>query len=177
MDERLIYPAGGAAWLAQPDHRQYLTRAAKRGIVAAETQGERGATVAECKVRIMVINDDTTYLQLMHDLLAGEEGYTVTACKAADQAYELVKETRPDLVILDIRVGHEENGWTILELLTLDPATRTIPVLVCSAAIHSLHEHEEQLQQYDCEVLAKPFDLDALLWKVRAALARYPRDG
>ena len=50
-------------------------------------------------------------------------------------------------------------------------------MLVCSAAIHSLHEHEEQLQQYDCEVLAKPFDLDALLGKVRAALARYPRDG
>ena len=87
-----------------------------------------------------------------------------------------MKDTRPDLVILDIRVGHEESGWTILNLLTLDPATRPIPVIICSAAIDSLQEHEELLQKYDCEVLPKPFDLDALLDKVEAALAKYRRD-
>src|SRR3954452_11375221 len=127
------------------------------------------------QLQIAVINDDTTYLQLMHDLLEDEEGYNVSICKEAERAYEFVKESRPDLVILDIRVGHEENGWTILELLTLDPDTRPIPVIVCSAAIHSLQEHDALLQQYDCEVLAKPFDLDVLLAKVNAALARYPR--
>jgi DNA-binding response OmpR family regulator len=128
------------------------------------------------RVQIAVINDDTTYLQLMHDLLQEEEGYTVTICKEADDAYEFVKQSRPDLVILDIRVGHEENGWMILNLLTLDPVTRPIPVIVCSAAIHSLQEHEALLQRYDCEVLPKPFDLDVLLAKVKAALARYPRN-
>ena len=125
---------------------------------------------------IAVINDDTHYLQLMHDLLEEEEGYTVTICKEADGAYDFVKATRPDLVILDIRVGFEENGWMILNLLTLDPATRPIPVIICSAAIDSLQEHEELLQKYDCEVLPKPFDLDALLDKVEAALAKYRRD-
>ncbi len=125
---------------------------------------------------IAIINDDTHYLELMHDLLEEEEGYTVSVCKEADDAYEFVKQTRPDLVILDIRVGHEESGWMILNLLTLDPVTRPIPVIVCSAAIHSLQEHEELLQKYDCEVLPKPFDLDALLDKVEAALAKYRRD-
>ena len=154
----------------------YLTRGGERRIVAAEWQGEGGETMAERKARIAIINDDTTYLQLMRDLLDAEAGYAVTVCKEADRAHEFVKETRPDLVILDIRVGHEESGWTILEVLTLDPVTRPIPVLVCSAAIHSLHEHEALLQQYDCEVLPKPFDLDALLSKVRAAMARFPRN-
>ncbi len=124
---------------------------------------------------ILVINDDTTFLELMHDLLQNEEGYTVAPCKAASGAYALAKEMRPDLVILDIRVGSEENGWTVLELLTLDPETRPIPVIVCSAAIHSLQEHEGLLQAYGCEVLPKPFDLDALLKAVRGTLARYPR--
>ena len=127
------------------------------------------------RLQIAVINDDTAYLQLMHDLLEEEEGYTVTICNEADQAYQFVKQSRPDLVILDIRVGHEENGWMILNLLTLDPVTRPIPVIVCSAAVHSLQEHEELLQQYDCEVLPKPFDLDVLLAKVKVALAKYPR--
>jgi DNA-binding response OmpR family regulator len=132
--------------------------------------------MAERRQQIAVINDDTHYLQLMHDLLEEEEGYTVTICKEADDAYDFVKRTRPDLVILDIRVGHEESGWLILNLLTLDPATRPIPVIICSAAISSLQEHEELLQKYDCDVLPKPFDLDTLLEKVAAALARHRRD-
>ncbi len=130
--------------------------------------------MTENHVRIIVINDDTTFLQFMHDLLQGEEGYAVSTYTVADGAYELVKATRPDLVILDIRVGQEEQGWTVLELLTLDPVTLPTPVIVCSAAISTLQEHAALLQEYDCEILPKPFDLDALLDKVRGALAERP---
>ena len=133
--------------------------------------------MAKRKARIAVINDDTAFLDLMEELLENEEGYDVGVCREACGAYQFVKEQLPDLVILDIRVGHEENGWTILELLTLDPATRPIPVIVCSAALHSLAEHQPLLEQYGCEVLAKPFDLDALLAKIEAALARGSREG
>ena len=129
----------------------------------------------ETPLHIAIINDDTAFLELMHDLLEQDEGHRVSICKEADRAYEFVKAMRPDLVILDIRVNAEENGWLILNLLTLDPATRPIPVIVCSAAIHSLHEHETLLQQYDCEVLTKPFDLDALLRKVQDATRKYRR--
>jgi DNA-binding response OmpR family regulator len=132
--------------------------------------------VTDRKPRIAVINDDTAFLDLMEELLEREEGYDVSVCKEANNAYQFVKDSCPDLVILDIRVGHEENGWQILELLTLDPLTRPIPVIVCSAALHSLAEHQPLLQQYGCEMLAKPFDLDALLAKVEAGLARGHRD-
>ena len=120
--------------------------------------------------RIALVNDDTTFLELMQDLLANDEGYEVLICKESDAAYEFVKGQRPDLVILDIRMGGEEAGWTILELLTLDPDTRPIPLIVCSAAIRDLQDHESLLQQYGVGVLPKPFDLDALLEKVRTAL-------
>jgi DNA-binding response OmpR family regulator len=99
----------------------------------------------------------------MRDLLENEEEYEVLVCKEWDNAYQFIKDHRPDLVILDIRIGGEERGWTILNLLTLDPATATIPVIVCSAAIHSLHEHQELLTRYGITALPKPFDLDALL--------------
>jgi CheY-like chemotaxis protein len=123
--------------------------------------------------RIAVINDDTTYLQLMYELLDQVEGYDVKVCKAWDDAYGLVKRSLPDLVLLDIVMDGEERGWLILQLLTLDPATRPIPVIVCSAAIRSLHEHEPLLQQYGVEVLAKPFDLAALLRKIHDTLGKY----
>ena len=92
--------------------------------------------------RVVVVNDDTPFLQLMHDLLEDEEGFEVRICREWDNAYEFIKEQRPDLVILDIRMGGEERGWTNLNLLTLDPATRPVPIIVCSAAINSLHGHQ-----------------------------------
>src|ERR1700716_803714 len=118
------------------------------------------------RARIAVINDDTAFLDLMHDLLEDEENYDVLICKERDNAYQFVKQAQPDLVILDIRIGGEEHGWTILNLLTLDPATHHIPAIVCSAAIQSLHEHQEMLSKLGIRALAKPFDLDTLLTTV-----------
>ena len=126
----------------------------------------------ERQARIVVVNDDTAFLTLMSDLLADMEGYDVRVCREGDRAYQFVKDERPDLAILDIRIEGAEVGWTILECLTLDPATRPIPLIVCSAAIRDLQDHRPLLERYGIDVLPKPFDLDALLEKVRAALGR-----
>jgi DNA-binding response OmpR family regulator len=115
------------------------------------------------RARIAIINDDTTFLDLMRDLLETEENFEVLICREWDHAYEFVKREQPDLVIQDIRIGGEEHGWTILNLLTLDPETRAIPIIVCSAAIQSLHEHQEMLSRFGIRALPKPFDLDTLL--------------
>ena len=118
---------------------------------------------------IAVVNNDTAYLELMHELLS-LEGYRTVICKEGDKAYALVKERRPDLVVLDIRMGQPESGWTILELLRLDPATARIPVIVCSADGRFLREKAPSLRELDCDTLEKPFDLEMLLGKVAAAL-------
>ncbi len=127
------------------------------------------------RARIAVINDDTAFLELMHDLLENEENYEVLLCKEWNHAYETVKKGQPDLVILDIRVGGEEHGWTILNLLTLDPTTHPIPIIVCSAAVQSLHEHQEMLSRLGIRALPKPFDLDTLLGTIDEVLAGRPR--
>jgi CheY-like chemotaxis protein len=124
--------------------------------------------------RIAVIDDDTVFLQLMHDLLEEEDNAEVLIHREWDKAYEFVKDQRLDLVILDIRIGGEERGWTILNLLTLDPTTRPIPVIVCSAAIQSLHEHQSWLDKFGICALPKPFDLDKLLEMVHQVLGREP---
>ena len=79
-------------------------------------------------------------------------------------------------MIQDIRIGGEEHGWTILNLLTLDPVTRPIPMIVCSAAIQSLHEHQEWLSQFGIRALPKPFDLDVLLTTIEESLGSRSRD-
>ncbi len=122
--------------------------------------------------RIAVINDDTVFLDLMRDLLETEGGYEVIICREWEDAHGFVKEQQPRLLVLDIRIGGEERGWTILNLLTLDPATRPIPVIVCSAAIQSLHEHRDLLSKFGICALPKPFDIETLLATVSSMLSR-----
>jgi DNA-binding NtrC family response regulator len=133
-------------------------------------------TDSDRRARVAVINDDTAFLDLMQELLEQEEHYEVLICREWDGAYQFVKDHKPDLVIQDIRIGGEEHGWTILNLLTLDPVTRPIPMIVCSAAIQSLHEHQEWLSQYGIRALPKPFDLDTLLNTVEEMIAGARRD-
>src|ERR1051326_6163101 len=128
-------------------------------------------TDSDRRARVAVINDDTAFLDLMQELLEQEEHYEVLICRELDGAYQFVKDHKPDLVIQDIRIGGEEHGWTILNLLTLDPVTRPIPMIVCSAAIQSLHEHQEWLSQYGIRALPKPFDLDTLLSTIETMIA------
>ena len=66
---------------------------------------------------------------------------------------------------------------TVAPLGPAAPFKLTVPVEAAPRLVQSLQEHEGLLQQYDCEVLPKPFDLDVLLAKVKAALAKYPRNG
>ena len=129
----------------------------------------------ERPARIIVVNDDRPFLDLMHQLLQETEGYAVQTRKEWEGAYEFVKAQRPDLVILYIRLGGEERGWQILQMLTLDPETLPIPVIVCSAAVDELHAHQPLLQRYGVRALPKPFDLDDLLSAIRHALEKGPR--
>jgi len=122
---------------------------------------------------IAVVNDDTEFIGLMHDLLA-EEDYRVSTHLVAANAYRELLAAQPDLIVLDIRMETPEAGWQLLEMLRLNRVTTDIPVIVCSADAPFLRAKEEHLRQQGYEILEKPFDIVALLEKVELALERCP---
>ncbi len=112
--------------------------------------------------RIVAINDDTIFLELLRDLLS-EEGYDAHLCKEGAEAYQRVRGLDPDGIILDVRMESPETGWKVLELLKLDPRLTAKPVIVCSADQAQLQDRASYLKSKGCYVLPKPFDLDDLL--------------
>lgn len=111
---------------------------------------------------IAVVNDDTAFLNLMHQLLS-DEGYNCVLHIIGSTAYDMVRKEQPDLVILDIRMGDPEAGWIVLDMMRLDPKTRDIPVIVCSADSQQIEEKAENLHRHNAVALEKPFDLSDLL--------------
>jgi DNA-binding response OmpR family regulator len=122
------------------------------------------------RIRVAVIDDDTDLLSLMEEVLT-DEGYDVDLMREFQDAHAHVRATMPDVVICDLVAKNEERGWEIVEMLTLDPKTTSIPLIVCSAAIRSLEERREVLERQGIRTIPKPFDLPSLLATIREAVA------
>ena len=119
-----------------------------------------------------MIEDDEDTREVMTAALEAA-GYLVTATA---EAFGNIKKLAPDLIILDLFLRGEAHGWEQLDVLTLDPKTRPIPVILCTAGLASLAAHRAKLLAMDVHVLEKPFDLGALEAIVTMALAvpRHP---
>lgn len=124
----------------------------------------------EENLRIIVVNNDTDFLTLMKEVLESR-GWEAVVCREGTGAYPLIKAQPPDLVVLDIRMETPESGWNVLELLKLDPVTKNIPVVVCSAAALDLKSKEQWLYDRGIDVLLKPFELDDLYNAIERAVA------
>jgi CheY-like chemotaxis protein len=114
---------------------------------------------------IVVVDDDPDILQMLHGALVFA-GYHTVLCQRGTEAYRLIRQLHPDLVILDLWLESRHSGEIILDVLKLDPRTRAIPVIVCSGHVPILKAMARVLQERGCVVLAKRFSLDALLGAV-----------
>ncbi len=124
--------------------------------------------------RAVVVDDDRTLAELMQEHLT-DEGYTVDVCTRGDAAFAFIRAHLPDMIILDVRlVGL--GGLAVLYLLSTDPQTARIPVLLCTAAsAGEMQTWEAVLDQQGVPVLFKPFALADLTAAVRSRLPD-PRD-
>src|SRR5436190_9573461 len=82
---------------------------------------------------IVVCEDDPTHRELIRASLARGD-YRIFEIEDGRHLVEAAKSTRPDLLILDLRMP-ESNGVEVLSDLRADPRTTDVPVLVLSGAV------------------------------------------
>jgi signal transduction histidine kinase/CheY-like chemotaxis protein len=82
---------------------------------------------------ILLVDDDAEARQLFGRILASaEESYAVLYAPDGDMALRLLRERRPDLVLLDL-VMPNGDGFTLLENKRCDPTIQDTPVIIVSA--------------------------------------------
>ncbi len=118
---------------------------------------------------ITVIDADPVFLELLAEVLSGW-GFEPLLHSRSDQAFDMIVEARPDVVLLDWGPLHRRAGEMVLGLLHVDPTTRNIPVIVMTTNPKLLEEKAPVLVDTRCSILPKPFNLDDLHALIQAAL-------
>ncbi|MDQ6802599.1 MAG: HAMP domain-containing protein [Acidobacteriota bacterium] len=80
---------------------------------------------------VMIVEDDLNFARIMVDM-ARDKGFRGIVATRGEAAIALAKRYHPDAITLDIALPDME-GWTVLDRLKHDKATRHIPVHIISA--------------------------------------------
>ncbi len=113
---------------------------------------------SEKKHRILVVDDQVGIVSFLYDFFM-IKGYDVLQATSAKKAIGLVDKERPELVLLDIRLGWGKNGIeTLKDIKEIAPATRVI--MMTSVADEDVIEEAFSLGADD--YIIKPFSLKYL---------------
>ena len=113
---------------------------------------------------VLIVDDEPALREIMAEALAAE-GYRVTTAVDGARALDHVRESRPDLVVLDLMMPVLD-GWAFIDAYR-EIAEDEIPIIGVSANMTT--EVAARLRNLGVRVcLAKPFDLDELIvWAKR----------
>ena len=115
---------------------------------------------------ILVIDDDSIILQLIKDILESE-GYDVTLAADGVAGMALLRETKPDMVLLDIMMPGPD-GYQVLESIRQHS---NVPVIMITAK-RDIDSLEEAVHLGADDYVRKPFRPSELVARVRAKLRR-----
>ncbi len=123
------------------------------------------------KIRVAVIDDDAGLVATIQSFLESR-GFTVSCAYGGTSGIELVRQEKPDVVILDITMP-DKDGRDVLIELKKNPDTKNIPVIVLTG------KGEQFERDYGIDIgaddyIAKPYDSYMLLRAVNHAAQKPP---
>jgi len=105
---------------------------------------------------ILHVDDEPDIREVVQLSLALMEGWNVQSVASGREAFSVLRDAAPDLVLLDYMMP-EMDGTAILAALQADPATRHIPVVFMTAKSMP-GEVAKLVAAGAAAVIAKPFD-------------------
>ena len=80
--------------------------------------------------KILLVEDDPFLVTLLKAKFA-REGFEILLAKDGQEAINTLRQTKPDLILLDI-ILPQKSGFEVLEEIRSDPQLRNIPVIIIS---------------------------------------------
>ncbi len=121
----------------------------------------------------ILLADDSITIQKVIELTFSDEDFDVVTVGNGRLALERLAEVRPDIVLCDI-IMPEKDGYEVCEQIKKSAAFSHVPVLLLTGAFEPFDQERAARAGYDGS-LAKPFEPETLIAKVRDLLARAPQ--
>jgi DNA-binding response OmpR family regulator len=137
-------------------------------------RGREGAAIPERLGRVLVVEDERDVAELIRYNLVSE-GYDVVLATNGTDALRLARESRPDVVLLDIMVP-QLNGWEVCLRFKQDPALAGIAVIMVTGRV----AEGDKVLGFELgadDYVTKPFSPRELVARVRAVARRGKPDG
>ncbi len=116
---------------------------------------------------ILIVEDNESNMKLFRDLLAAH-GYVTLGTNDGAEALDLVRQHRPDLVLMDIQLPNVSR-LEIIKSIKAHAELKSIPVVAVSAFATKLDT--ETMRELGCEAyLSKPITITSFIEAVEAAL-------
>src|SRR5881396_3791861 len=123
-------------------------------------------TTTTDKSRVLVVDDEPQITRVLRTVLSSQ-GYQVRTAAEGEAALSNFNEWRPELVITDLYMPHMDG----VELCRRIRAVSNVPIIVLSVK----GEERTKVEALDSgadDYVTKPFGIDELMARVRAALRR-----
>jgi len=115
----------------------------------------------DAKRRVVYIEDEQEMIDLVK-LILNRRGYEITGANGGREGLDLIRQTVPDLVLLDLMMP-DMDGWEVYQQMKADVATQKIPVIVVTAKAQNIDKvlglHIAKVDDY----ISKPFSPQELV--------------
>ncbi|HWE71357.1 MAG TPA: response regulator [Acidimicrobiales bacterium] len=137
-------------------------------MTAGSTGSPRVGLDPDAGTRVLIVDDDVALLRALGVSLKAK-GYEVVVARRGEEGLELAAHRRPDVVLLDLGLP----GIDGVEVVRGLRGWSAVPIIVLSARNQSVSK-VEALDAGADDYVTKPFGMDELLARLRAALRRTP---
>ena len=126
------------------------------------------------KANILIVDDDPDITEAIKIVLEHQD-YKVKTAGGIEQAMESLKAERPDLIILDVMMDTQQDGFILSRQLKEEDDYKDIPILMLTA-VNQEHGFsltvgpDDSWNPVDC-FIDKPVDQNTLHEKIKELLA------
>ena len=115
--------------------------------------------------KVLIIDDEKSFANLL-GLILSEYDFTVKIANNVGQAFKALNQFRPDIVLLDVKLPHNNEGLDFLKKLRNIPEHRQTPVIILSAKVQ-LHEVNAGIEAGASLYLCKPILIDEVIKHIK----------
>jgi DNA-binding response OmpR family regulator len=129
------------------------------------------------KQKIMIVDDDRDYVAVNKTILE-QNGYQVVVCHDPEECLARALAELPDLVVLDVMMGTQTDGFHVCHDLKNSRLTRQTPILMVSSVNRDspFRFHPDDTWIPVDEFIEKPIHPEKLLEKIQSSLKRPRKD-